>query len=156
MDAPNRYMVRVVGPPAAPACVTNVHVGDRFVYTGRIYDENLERDFVLNSDDDQRECTEFTTLKLIASYVMEFAPRPRGVRGANKRLRHPQMQYKFERVNDEDIMHEETTKNIFKCTVSVYDLKHMINNGQLCKIPGTSRQIASVGRQRASGTSLVN
>ena len=129
MAASNQYTVRLFDTPAG---VTNVHVGDRFVYTGRRHDENLEQDFVLTSDDDERECPAHTTLKLTNSYAIEFAPRPRGTRGANIRLRQPRMQYEFEAV---DHGNDDPAAKKFKCTVSVYDLKHMINTDQLRKIP---------------------
>ena len=146
MAASNRYTVRVFDQPAG---VTNVHVGERFVYTGRRHDDDLERDFVLTSDDDERECPPHTTLKLTNSYPIEFAPRPRGTRGAMIRLRRPHMQYEFEVIEDDD-----PTKKNFKCTVSAYDLKHMINTDQLRKIPESLHQTAfgKVAKRRAHRT----
>ena len=145
MAASNRYIVRVFDEPAG---VTNVHVGECFVYTGRRHDDDLERDFVLTSDDDERECPAYTTLTLTNSYPIEFAPRPRGTRGAMIRLRRPHMQYEFEAEVNED---DDPTKKKFKCTVSAYDLKHMINTDQLRKIPESLHQTAfgKVAKRRA-------
>ena len=121
MAASNKYTVRVFDTPAG---LTNVHVGDRFVYTGRRHDDEIEGWMMLQSDDDARECPANTTLKLTNSYPIEFAPRPRGTRGAMIRLRRPQMNYEFEAVDNEN--DDPAAKN-FKCTVSVYDLRDMIN-----------------------------
>ena len=164
MSAPERYIVRVRGSPVVS--VTNVHVGDYFVYNGSTYDKNLERDFEVCYNVDDRKCTENTILKLITMHEMEFAPRPAGARCANIRLKHPRMQYVFEaqvneeaQVNKEETMHEEATeeseaqiKKAALCTVDVYDLKYMINNYKLCKMPGASYQIASVGRKQNKKT----
>ena len=114
MAASNRYTVRVFDQPAG---VTNVHVGERFVYTGRRHDDDLERDFVLTSDDDERECPAYTTLKLTNSYPIEFAPRPPGTRGANIRLRQPRMQYEFEAVDHDN---DDPAAKKFKCSQYVH------------------------------------
>ena len=149
MAASNQYTV--VRAFDTPAGVTNVHVGDRFVYTGRRHDDEIEGWMMLQSDDDERECPAHTTLKLTRSYSIEFVSRPRGTRGAMIRLRRPQMNYEFEAVDNEN---DDPAAKKFKCTVSVYDLKHMINTDQLRKIPKSLHRTAfgSVARRRAQRT----
>ena len=58
-------------------------------------------------------------------------------------------------LNEEKTMHKEATEEseaqvnkAAVCTVSVYDLKHMIEKYQLLKMPGASYQIASVGGKK--------
>ena len=142
----NKYTVSLFDTPVG---VTNVHVGDRFVYTGRRHDENLERDFVLmlTCDFVKRECPPHTILKLTNSYRIAFAPVPFGTKGHGRQLKKPQMQYEFE----DEFEAKMRDGRKFKCIVSVYDLKHMINTDQLRKIPESLHQTAfgKVAKRRA-------
>ena len=111
---PNPYKVAAVGgADGEPEGVANVHVGDRFVYTGN------RPDFVLLADDDEVECPPDTVLELVKSYPVYVRERA-NPRGARTPLAKPHMNYELSGVH--------TT---FKCTVHARNLRRMINSEQL-------------------------
>ena len=114
---PNPYKVAAVGgADGEPEGVTDVHVGDRFVYTGN------RPDFVLLADDDDEvECPPGTELELVNSYAVYFRERA-NPRGARLPLAKPYMNYELSGVH--------TT---FKCTVHARILRRIINSEQLWK-----------------------
>ena len=131
---PNQYIVAVFGgADGEPEGVTNVRVGDRFVYTGNRPDFVLLADPTLEDGewkDDEVECPPDTVLKLMKSYPVYTSKRTSGRRGAHTILANPYMNYEFEGV---DIT--------FKCTVPPHNLRRMINSEQLRKIPARLQRV---------------
>lgn len=115
---PNPYKVAAVGgADGEPEGVTDVHVGDRFVYTGN------RPDFVLLADDDDEvECPRGTELELVNSYPVYVRERA-SLRGARMPLAKPHMNYELSGVHA-----------TFKCTVHARNLRRMINSKQLSQV----------------------
>jgi hypothetical protein len=148
MGSLNKADVRLFDTPVG---VTNVNVGDYFVYTGLLYDPNTEHWYELKFDNDpERACPTNTILKLTEIIPQAYLSPPKGVRAARQKLQVPRMLYRFEakihvpgRVG---VYNERVEK--FTCTVNAYDVRELIDLKVLKKVDARLHQTAFPGVAR--------